>query len=81
MDKIKEVLLVFITFHAILVEFLAIESYSLDRVWFGSVSYGLPLQRLQCSIHLKKICTMIYNIIFMKCVLRLSLFLLYPWTK
>ena len=35
MDKIKEVLLVFITFHIILVEFLAIESYSLDQVWFG----------------------------------------------
>ena len=34
MDKIKA-LLVFITFHIILVEFLAIESYSLDRVWFG----------------------------------------------
>ena len=35
MDKIKEVLLVFITFHIILVEFLAFESYSLDQVWFG----------------------------------------------
>ena len=35
MDKIKEVLLVFITFHIILVEFLAIESYSLHQVWFG----------------------------------------------
>ena len=35
MDKIKEVLLVLIIFHIILVEFLAIESYSLDQVWFG----------------------------------------------
>ena len=35
MDKIKEVLLVFITFHIILVESLAIELYSLDQVWFG----------------------------------------------
>ena len=35
MDKIKEGLLVFITFHIILVAFLAIESYSLDQVWCG----------------------------------------------
>ena len=35
MDKLKEVLLVFITFHVIFVKFLAIESYSLDQVWFG----------------------------------------------
>ena len=35
MDKIKEVLLVFIDIHIILVEVLAIESYYLDQVWFG----------------------------------------------
>ena len=35
MNKIKEELLVFITFHIILVELLAIESYSLDQAWFG----------------------------------------------
>ena len=35
MNKIKKVLLVFITFHIILEELLTIESYSLDLVWFG----------------------------------------------
>ena len=50
MDKIKEVLLVCITvtFHIILVEFLAIESYSLDQVWFGLTACQVLREKAHC---------------------------------